>query len=77
MQALTSQVDAGSLEWTACPEAVWPYPGIECASLTVPLDYSAPGGRTIQIAYHASVPIVARTPPWREKVLDRRVKGTF
>jgi pimeloyl-ACP methyl ester carboxylesterase len=35
------------LSWTACPSGP---PGVECASLTVPLDYADPDGPTIDLA---------------------------
>jgi len=39
----------GTLSWGACPEGV-AAPGLECSTLDVPLDYRAPGGRTIDVA---------------------------
>ena len=36
--------------WAACPPAPGRDPRQECATLAVPLDYRAPGGRTIDIA---------------------------
>jgi hypothetical protein len=39
----------GTLSWGACPADV-AKPGLECATLDVPLDYRDPGGRTIEIA---------------------------
>jgi pimeloyl-ACP methyl ester carboxylesterase len=39
-----------SLQWGACPDAGVSAPGLECATLDVPLDYRNPGGTTIEIA---------------------------
>jgi pimeloyl-ACP methyl ester carboxylesterase len=41
---------AAELEWGPCPPSPRLDPRQECASLTVPLDYSAPSGATIEIA---------------------------
>lgn len=39
----------GAVRWGACPEdAAWP--GLECATVQVPLDYRQPDGRKIEIA---------------------------
>ncbi|MHA6798969.1 alpha/beta hydrolase [Bounagaea algeriensis] len=46
-----------SLRWQACPQyaeteqdrQAYAAPGLECARLTVPLDYSDPGGDTVQL----------------------------
>ena len=42
--------DAGSLDWASCVGAVGALIDLECATLTVPLDYRAPDGTTIDIA---------------------------
>ncbi|GAA0582862.1 alpha/beta fold hydrolase [Kribbella sandramycini] len=43
-----------NLDWGACPADVSPGvpvpPGLQCATIDVPLDYRTPGGRTIEIA---------------------------
>jgi pimeloyl-ACP methyl ester carboxylesterase len=41
---------AQDLEWGPCPDAEELDPRQECAALTVPLDYSDPGGESIEIA---------------------------
>jgi pimeloyl-ACP methyl ester carboxylesterase len=41
---------AAEVEWGACPPSPRLDPRQECASLPVPLDYSAPSGATIEIA---------------------------
>ncbi|WP_219807472.1 alpha/beta hydrolase [Streptomyces sp. SM14] len=41
--------DGGQLDWAECPEDV-AAPGLECATLDVPLDYEDPDGETIGIA---------------------------
>lgn len=38
------------IEWTACGDAMLDQAGAQCAEVTVPLDYSKPQGRTIQVA---------------------------
>jgi pimeloyl-ACP methyl ester carboxylesterase len=40
----------GSLPWGQCPDLGTPTPGLECATLAVPLDYRRPAGPTIEIA---------------------------
>jgi len=45
----TARPPAAALSWTACRGAAGP-PGDDCASVRVPLDYSHPDGRTIDIA---------------------------
>jgi pimeloyl-ACP methyl ester carboxylesterase len=39
----------GGLAWAPC-ELGQPTPGLECATLTVPLDYANPGGESIEVA---------------------------
>jgi pimeloyl-ACP methyl ester carboxylesterase len=39
-----------SLVWGQCPELQIPTPGLQCATLDVPLDYRNPHGATIQLA---------------------------
>jgi pimeloyl-ACP methyl ester carboxylesterase len=39
-----------SLVWGPCPELSIPTPGLQCATLDVPLDYRNPHGATIQLA---------------------------
>ena len=56
---------AADLAWGACPDAGVD-PRQECASLTVPLDYAAPSGRTIQVAVSR---IRAADPAQRRGVL--------
>ncbi|MFD5424802.1 alpha/beta hydrolase [Streptomyces sp. NPDC127084] len=41
-----SSVNTQTLDWKPCSEA----PGFECATIRVPLDHRAPGGRTIELA---------------------------
>jgi pimeloyl-ACP methyl ester carboxylesterase len=41
--------DSASVDWGTCAD-VANAPGLECGSLTVPLDYSQPDGRTIDLA---------------------------
>ena len=40
----------GSIEWGPCVDARAVPVDVECASITVPLDYGAPDGRMIDIA---------------------------
>ncbi len=42
--------DIGTLEWTSCDGAAAELAGLQCATLTVPRDYAAPDGDTIDIA---------------------------
>ena len=44
-----SSTGAGSVEWGTCADPTTA-PGVECGSLTVPLDYTQPDGRTIDLA---------------------------
>ncbi|WP_031470135.1 alpha/beta hydrolase [Sciscionella sediminilitoris] len=44
----TAPATPGALHWGSCPATVTGH-GLECASLTVPLDYRNPHGRTITI----------------------------
>ncbi len=46
----TSPADAGTLGWGQCDDEKAEDPALECATLTVPLDYDAPDGETIDIA---------------------------
>ncbi|MDA3625894.1 alpha/beta hydrolase [Saccharopolyspora sp. WRP15-2] len=46
---ISASATSGRLDWGACPEDVTK-PGLECATLDVPLDYRDPGGQTITIA---------------------------
>jgi pimeloyl-ACP methyl ester carboxylesterase len=55
----TSQVH-GTLRWTACPAEGT---GIECAKLSVPLNYADPAGRKIQLA----LDMVPATAPARDQ----------
>ncbi|ALG11897.1 alpha/beta hydrolase [Kibdelosporangium phytohabitans] len=41
---------AEQLVWRSCPDEDLAKAGAQCAEVTVPLDYSAPGGRTVKIA---------------------------
>ncbi|WP_157631022.1 hypothetical protein [Kribbella catacumbae] len=45
-----AQAGAGSLSWTPCPGVPEPTLGLECTTVTVPLDYAKPAGETIEIA---------------------------
>lgn len=47
--------DTGTLDWSPCVGAVGELIDLECATLTVPLDYSAPEGKTIDIAVARTV----------------------
>ena len=42
--------DIGTLEWTSCDGAAAELAGLQCATMTVPRDYAAPDGDTIDIA---------------------------
>jgi pimeloyl-ACP methyl ester carboxylesterase len=46
----TGSAAAAKINWGACPPSPNLDPRQKCASLTVPLDYSAPSGATIEIA---------------------------
>ena len=49
--ATTDEPDDGILDWTDCPEEDTPSVGeVECATLTVPLDYENPDGKQIDLA---------------------------
>jgi len=48
--AVAPAAAAAPLQWGSCPPSSEPAPGQECARLSVPLDYAAPRGRTIDIA---------------------------
>ncbi|WP_218040527.1 alpha/beta fold hydrolase [Actinomadura sp. WMMB 499] len=52
----------GGPDWGACPSGV-AAPGLECATLDVPLDYRDPDGRTIEIA----ISRLASTDPGRRR----------
>lgn len=41
---------ADDVDWAACPDDVQGAETMECGTVTVPLDYRDPGGRTIEIA---------------------------
>ncbi len=43
-------LDAGTIEWGTCHDDLAEDETLECATLTVPLDYSSPDGETIDIA---------------------------
>ncbi|WP_410648208.1 alpha/beta hydrolase [Amycolatopsis sp. cmx-4-54] len=45
----TASAAVSSVRWGPCPEDV-AAPGVQCATLKVPLDYRNPGGKTIDIA---------------------------
>ncbi|HMK12893.1 MAG TPA: hypothetical protein VK461_14985, partial [Acidimicrobiales bacterium] len=45
--ATTTPASAGELDWVDCPDAG---PHLQCAELTVPVDYSDPTGTTIDLA---------------------------
>lgn len=45
-----AQAGTGSLSWTPCPGVPEPTLGLECTTVTVPLDYAKPAGETIEIA---------------------------
>jgi pimeloyl-ACP methyl ester carboxylesterase len=49
-EPVTPNPDVGSLAWSSCAGAAAEMAGLECATLAVPLDHSAPGGETIDIA---------------------------
>ena len=49
MAAIASPASAQEVDWGECPESGLD-PRFECGQLTVPLDYSAPAGETIEIA---------------------------
>lgn len=45
-----AETPAGELDWGACTDEKATDPSLECATLTVPLDYSKPGGDSIDLA---------------------------
>ncbi|TCC54231.1 alpha/beta hydrolase [Kribbella pittospori] len=45
-----AHVDDSSLSWTPCPGVPEPSLGLECTTVTVPLDYAKPAGEKIEIA---------------------------
>lgn len=47
---LTAAVDIDPVEWGTCDESWEMDEGFECATITVPLDYEKPEGKTIEIA---------------------------
>ncbi|MQA75513.1 MAG: alpha/beta fold hydrolase, partial [Solirubrobacterales bacterium] len=57
---------AQELEWGECPPSPRLDPRQECASLPVPLNYSAPGGETIEIAVSR---MVTSSPDQRRGVI--------
>jgi pimeloyl-ACP methyl ester carboxylesterase len=46
----TAAPDQGTLKWQACTDPSATDPSLMCTTLTVPLDYSDPGGETIDLA---------------------------
>jgi pimeloyl-ACP methyl ester carboxylesterase len=54
------------LEWGPCPDPPRPTPGLECALLEVPRDYSRPDGPTIEVAVSR---LQTATPQRRHGVL--------
>ena len=48
--AVTGAFDPGPIEWGTCTDDLVTEDVMECATMTVPLDYSAPDGDTIDIA---------------------------
>jgi pimeloyl-ACP methyl ester carboxylesterase len=42
--------DTGTLAWSSCPGVAAEMAGLECATLVVPVDHSAPDGETLDIA---------------------------
>ncbi len=48
--SVAPNLDTGSLTWSPCAGAAAEVAGLECATLVVPLDHSAPDGETIEIA---------------------------
>jgi pimeloyl-ACP methyl ester carboxylesterase len=42
--------DTGTLTWSSCPGVAAEMAGLECATLVVPVDHSAPDGETLDIA---------------------------
>jgi pimeloyl-ACP methyl ester carboxylesterase len=67
---VASRAEAGSgIKWEKCPAEISPVPlpeGMQCGSLTVPLDYRAPNGRTIDIAVSR---LASKKPDQRRGVL--------
>ncbi|MBP2471211.1 pimeloyl-ACP methyl ester carboxylesterase [Crossiella equi] len=62
----TAQAAAPSgVRWGPCPADV-PFPGLECGTLDVPLDYRAPDGRRIQLAVSR---LASKNPAKRKGVL--------
>jgi pimeloyl-ACP methyl ester carboxylesterase len=49
-EPVTPNPDVGTLAWSPCDGAATEMAGLECATLVVPLDHSAPDGETIDIA---------------------------
>lgn len=47
---VTPNADTGTLTWSSCAGVAAEMAGLECATLVVPLDYSAPDGESIDVA---------------------------
>ncbi|MEV0894825.1 alpha/beta hydrolase [Promicromonospora sp. NPDC050262] len=60
-----------TLTWGDCPEAV-AAPGLECATIDVPLDYAEPDGRTIEVAVSR---LASTNPEQRRGVLLTNTGG--
>jgi pimeloyl-ACP methyl ester carboxylesterase len=69
--APSSTAPAGPLDWGRCPKDSRA-PGLECATLAVPLDYRDPGGRTIDLAVSR---MAAADPAERRGVLLTNTGG--
>ncbi|GAB2604842.1 alpha/beta hydrolase [Kribbella endophytica] len=64
--AVTAKTSPSTLKWAPCPADVAQLVPIECSSLRVPLDYSKPNGRQIEIAISR---LASKEPAQRRGVL--------
>ncbi|MEV0678864.1 alpha/beta hydrolase [Actinosynnema sp. NPDC050436] len=63
--AVATAAPADAVTWVACPEDV-AAPGLECGRVQVPLDYSRPDGRRIELAISR---LASRNPEKRRGIL--------
>lgn len=64
--AAVAEASPGAVQWGTCPADVAPVPGLQCATLDVPLDYRRPDGTKIQVAISR---LAGKNPAKRHGVL--------
>ncbi len=64
--AAVAEASPGTPSWGACPADIAPVPGLQCATLDVPLDYRQPDGTKIQVAISR---LASKNPAKRHGIL--------